>query len=117
MNKHDLKIDTDQSTRYKYVYIIQKLSDCTFKIGVSKNPKQRIKTLQTANEGELELLDTYLSEHAYKIEKTLHRQLSFYKKMGEWFDISLVEAYDFHTMCKNIETNIIILKENGNVFI
>jgi hypothetical protein len=103
--------------KVKHVYIIQKLSDCTFKIGVSKNPKQRLKALQTGNEGKLKLLDSYASEFAHKIERTLHRQLSHYKGEGEWFDISLVEAYDFHEKCKQIENNFIILKENGNVFI
>jgi hypothetical protein len=117
MRKHDLKVSTDKSIRYKYVYIIQKLTDCTFKIGVSKHPKQRLKELQTGNEGELKLFDTYLSEYANKIEGTLHRQYSYCEGKGEWFDLSLPEANEFVERCRNIENNIIILKENGNVFI
>ena len=101
----------------KQVYIIQKLSDSTFKIGVSKNPKQRLKAIQTGNESKLKLLSTYSSEYAYMIEKTLHRQFSYCKKNGEWFDISLIEALNFEEKCKKIEETIVILKKSGNVFI
>lgn len=99
------------------VYIIQKLTDSTFKIGVSKNPKQRLKAVQTGNDSPLKLLATHPSEYAYKIEKTLQRQFSYCKKNGEWFNISLVEALGFVEMCQKIEENIIILKKSGNVFI
>ena len=101
----------------KQVYIIQKLSDSTFKIGVSKNPKQRLKAIQTGNEGELKLLATYPSQYAHKIESILHRTYLHAKQRGEWVDISLVEAYKFEEMCKKIEENIVILKKSGNVFI
>ncbi len=101
----------------KQVYIIQKLSDCTFKIGVSKNPKQRIKAVQTGNESKLKLLATYPSEYAHKIERTLHRQYSHHIGEGEWFDISLVEALSFDENCKKIEASIDFLKKSGNVFI
>lgn len=101
----------------KQVYIIQKLTDCTFKIGVSKNPKQRLKNVQTGNDGKLKLLATYPTEYAHKVETTLHNQFSHCKRNGEWYDISLVEALSFEEKCKQIEGNIIILKKNGNVFI
>jgi len=101
----------------KQVYIIQKLSDCTFKIGVSKNPKQRLKAIQTGNEGKLKILTTYPSEYAHLIERTLHRQYDYCIGEGEWFDIPLTEALNFDSKCKQIEQNIIILKEKGNVFI
>jgi hypothetical protein len=99
------------------IYLIQKLTDSTFKIGVSKNPKRRIKSVQTGNEGKLKIFCTYPSEYAYKIEKTLHRLYSHCKCEGEWYNISLVEAYDFNNMCKKIEESIIFLKNNDNIFI
>ena len=100
-----------------HVYIIQKLSDSTFKIGVSKNPKQRLKAIQTGNEGKLKLLATYPSEYAYKIESALRNLFSHCKREGEWVDISLVEAYAFEEKCRKIEENINFLKKSGNVFI
>ena len=101
----------------KEVYLIQSLEEGYYKIGISKNPKKRVKQLQTGNSSELKLINSYPSEYANKIEKTLHNLLSYCKKEGEWFDISLPDAMSFDVKCKQIENNIIILKKNGNVFI
>ena len=101
----------------KFVYLIRSLEEGYFKIGVSKNPKKRLKQLQTGNSSELELLGEYSSEYAHKIEKTLHNMHTHSKKEGEWFDIPLTEALSFSEKCREIEANIIILKESGNVFI
>ncbi len=101
----------------KYIYLIQSLEDGYYKIGVSKHPKKRVKQLQTGNSSELKLVESYQSEHAHKIEKTLQRHHSYLKKEGEWFDLGIKEDVSFLTDCKQIENNINILKEKGNVFI
>ena len=101
----------------KCVYLIQSLEEGYYKIGVSKNPKKRIKQLQTGNSSELKLIYSYPSEYANKIEKALHGQLSHCKKECEWFELSLVEELSFDVNCKQIETNIDYLKKSGNVFI
>ena len=101
----------------KYVYLIQSQEDGYYKIGVSKHPKKRVKQLQTGNSSELKLIESYQSEYANKKERTLHNQLTHCKKEGEWFDMSLPDALSFDEQCKRIERNIVILKENGNVFI
>ena len=101
----------------KQVYVIQSLKEGDFKIGVSKNPKKRLKQLQTGNSSELKLILTYPSEFANKIEKTLHNQLTRSREIGEWFNMSLTEALMLDEKCKKIEENIIILKKSGNVFI
>ena len=101
----------------KYVYLIQSLEDSTYKIGVSKHPKKRIKELQTGNASELKLVETYQSEYANKIEKILQRRYLHLHKEGEWFDMSISNEVRFLEECKNIEKTIIVLKEAGNVFI
>jgi hypothetical protein len=101
----------------KHIYLIQSQEDGYYKIGVSKHPKKRVKQLQTGNSSELKLIDSYESEHAHKIERSLQRRYSYLKKEGEWFDLSLKEDIAFLTDCKQIEENIDILKQNGNVFI
>lgn len=99
-----------------YVYLIKNSGDDTYKIGVAKSPNNRLKQLQTANPFNLLLIEMYETENAYKIEKTLHRYFSHLKKEGEWFSFSISEELDFIENCKKIEKNIIILRENGNVF-
>lgn len=53
------------------------------KIGVSKNPVQRLKELQTANPIKLKLLGTI--EGNFSTEAALHRMFYKWKKTGEWF--------------------------------
>jgi predicted GIY-YIG superfamily endonuclease len=101
----------------KYVYLIQSLEDSRYKIGVSKHPKKRISQLQTGNSSKLKLIESYNSEFAYQIEKTLQRRYSYLRKEGEWFDMSISNEVSFIEECRKIETNIIFLKKNGNVFI
>jgi hypothetical protein len=101
----------------KYIYLIQSLENSYYKIGVSKHPKKRIKELQTGNASELRLVDTYQSEYANKIEKTLQRRYSHLQKEGEWFDMGISNEVSFVQECKKIEETLTILKKNGNVFI
>ena len=93
------------------------MEDGYYKIGVSKHPKKRVKQLQTGNSSELKLIESYQSEYANKVERTLQRRYSHLKKEGEWFDMSISEEVSFLTDCKQIEDSINILKKNGNVFI
>ena len=101
----------------KYVYLIQSLENSYYKIGVSKHPKKRLKELQTGNASELRLIDTYQSEYANKIEKTLQRRYSHLSKEGEWFDMSISNEVTFIQECQKIEETLVILKKNGTVFI
>lgn len=101
----------------KHVYLIQSLEDSSYKIGVSKHPKKRLKQLQTGNSAELKLIESYQSEYAYRIEKSLQNRYSYLKKEGEWFEMSIINEVTFLEECKNIEKNFILLKESGNQFI
>lgn len=73
-----------------YLYIISN-GDGAVKVGVSKNPKKRVKQLQTGNENKLELI--FFEEFEcprskiFQIEKMVHRDLHMRceRKVGEWF--------------------------------
>jgi len=101
----------------KQIYLIQSQEDGYYKIGVSKHPKKRVKQLQTGNSSELKLIESYQSEHAHQVERTLQRRYLYLKKEGEWFDLSIAEDVSFLTDCQRIEESIIVLKKSGNVFI
>lgn len=101
----------------KYVYLIQSLENGYYKIGVSKNPKKRIKQLKTGNSSKLKLIETYKSDLANKIEKSLHHRYSHLKKEGEWFELSVNEESNFNNDCETIENNFNVLIEHGNKFI
>lgn len=101
----------------KYIYLIQSLENSYYKIGVSKHPNKRIKELQTGNSSELKLIETYQSEFAHKIEKSLQNRYAHLKKEGEWFDLSIENEVSFKKECRLIEENINTLKKYSNVFI
>lgn len=98
------------------VYLIRG-NDGKYKIGIAKNPKKRILQLQTGNSDELVLIDSYASENASKIERTLHHQYSHARNMGEWFDLSISEEVNFLKNCKRIDESIELLRKMGNVFV
>jgi len=101
----------------KFVYLIQSQEDGYYKIGVSTNPKKRLKQLQTGNSSELKFIEVYECDFADKVERTLHRRYTHLRKEGEWFNLSLENEASFKEECKKIEESIKFLKENGNVFI
>lgn len=79
-----------------YIYIIGN-DKGYIKVGVSNNPKRRVKQLQTGNAQKLTLIFTEEFEcerhHLLNIEKAIHKQL---KQMaehceGEWFYIDQIK--------------------------
>lgn len=101
----------------KFVYLIKKEIDSTYKIGVSKFPNERLKQLETASDSKLILINTYKTENYNKIEKTLHNLYSHNRKNNEWFSLTLEDEQIFSKKCKKIDKTIKILKKNNNFFI
>lgn len=69
------------------IYIIRQGSSRLFKLGVSKCPEQRLKTLQTGNPAKLKLLFTVPCTDAFKVEAIVHDHLKDHRVLGEWFHI------------------------------
>lgn len=100
----------------KFVYLIRG-NNGKYKIGIAKEPKRRIKQLQTGNSDELTIIETYQSENASKIETALHNRYSHLQNVGEWFDLSINEEVKFINLCKQIDYIINDLRDMGNIFI
>lgn len=69
-----------------FLYIISDGTDA--KIGVSKQPEKRLKSLQTGSPKKLILYATYeiLDKNPFGFEKKCHEAISkSYQKRGEWF--------------------------------
>lgn len=101
----------------KYVYLIFSEENGAYKVGVSKNPANRVKQLQTGNSERLVLKNKYESEYYKQIEKYFHSMYSQEKKEGEWFNFSLEHEMGFLAECERVENNIRTLIENENKFI
>ena len=100
----------------KFVYLIRG-NNGKYKIGIAKEPKKRLKQLQTGNSDVLTIIETYQSENASKIESTLHNRYSYLRNAGEWFDLSINEEINFTNYCFTIDKTINDLRDMGNIFI
>lgn len=79
--------------KYKddFVYIItcdKYLEDNIIKVGVSNNPKKRLKTFQTSCPYELYIASLFKTDKAYDVEKQVHWLLDCFRISGEWFKIN-----------------------------
>lgn len=82
-----------------HVYIVQAgtKKNSPVKIGMSDDPKKRIKQLQTGNPSVLRLLISIKCEsrkHALELEKTLHRMLLNKNILNEWFRVKQKSLFD-----------------------
>ena len=62
-------------------------TESNYKIGITRNIKERLETLQTSSPDKLELLFKHRTTEADKLEKSLHKFFKYYRirENGEWF--------------------------------
>lgn len=96
----------------KKIYLIRRTDKNAYKIGKSKNPKKRIKQLQTANDSILELLYEFSSNYPDKLERFLHLHFHIKKMEGEWFELSNEQVLNFLNTCKEKEDLLVVLSDN-----
>jgi len=97
------------------IYLIECKRDyeTVYKIGYSKcKPNSRLRNLQTGNDGELKLIETFETLHGQILERTIHRFLGHEHRRGEWLTLSLKDVLGFRALCEKIEKNLTFLKEN-----
>ncbi len=71
----------------RYVYVAKEEISGRIKIGISKDPEQRIKALNTGNPEELILVAQFeAKKKGYQSEKDVHSLLKEHKVRSEWFD-------------------------------
>ena len=102
-----MKFIDEDINNYQYMYIISN-DKGYIKVGISKNPKRRLKQLQTGNQNKLTLLFTEEFEcerdHLLKIEKLVHKDLKSFKSV-----------INVEHSIRNIEYSMVII--NNIIFI
>lgn len=80
-----------------YLYAIGPYENGPIKIGFSKTPDKRLKTLQTGHPETLYLhkQSKFSSTKIRLIERLMHKEYSHRKTKGEWFNMKPEEAIDF----------------------
>jgi hypothetical protein len=69
------------------------------KVGVSENPKWRLRALQTGNGRSLMIVETWRFPNqgpffAARMERIVHQNLGGVRMCGEWFEIAPVDAFN-----------------------
>jgi hypothetical protein len=73
-----------------YVYAIRETETGRIKLGISKDPENRLKQLQIGNSQALELVAYRKAENRYKDELAVHIANDPLRIRGEWFDAGVV---------------------------
>lgn len=76
-------IDIDDAEMF--IYAIMEEDTGNIKIGISKNPEQRLRQLQTGNSSQLSIVKTIKADNNFKDEKALHLKNKEHLIRGEWF--------------------------------
>lgn len=93
------------------IYLIKDGED-RYKIGYSKNPKERLKQLQTAGATVYEIIYEIECKHTTKVETALHNYLNQYRTNGEWFALSVDEVMGFPDLVAKIDYNFMRISES-----
>lgn len=77
----------------KAIYVVDNSLINYLKIGMSKDPIQRAKSLSTSTSIKMNVLyATQLMSNAKVVEELIHKELKDFNVSGEWFDIDLDKA-------------------------
>jgi len=88
-----------------------------YKIGFTKhNTEKRIKSLQTGNSGDLEIIYEFKTNHKRKLETSLHNRFKYSHYNREFYSLSDTEVSNFIETCNIIEKGLDSLKASYNKF-
>jgi len=91
---------SDNNYQNEYLYIIHNSE--YYKIGISSDPENRLKALQTSSPYELKLIKVYECKNSNKIESLIHAKLKHKNIRGEWFDLSNDDIKEIDILIKSI---------------
>ena len=77
-----------------YLYVIENTRTGLVKIGYSRDPEQRCRTLQTGSADPLRVVHTARvnDDRARLLERRLHMEINHHREQGEWFNLSAGKA-------------------------
>lgn len=75
-----------------FVYAIRNAVTGSVKLGISRDPVQRVKQLQTGNDCPLELIACRKADNGFADERAIHQENSQHHIRGEWFSSEAQEV-------------------------
>lgn len=81
-----------------FLYVIGDKERAVCKIGISANPYERLKKLQTGYPWTLDIWLELMIEAPEKVEKILHTRFADFRLNGEWFDAIVFKKLDLNEL-------------------
>lgn len=100
---------------YGWVYLLKEDGDdMLYKIGVTKcdSAEARIKKLQTGNGNKIRLVNSFLTNKPFKLEKMMHNKYKESREEGEWFLLTNDQVNNFSAVCEEFQKIINALEDN-----
>lgn len=86
----------------QFVYIVGPNRNGPLKVGISANPRDRVRELQVGNPEKLNLYWVYPCGAGAIYERIVHRILGARRLVGEWFSVSVETAVGALWIASNI---------------
>lgn len=96
------KINENKKIIKEYVYLLS--SNGNTKIGRTKNPKERKKSISKMSGSAIDNFEYFEVEKSSKVESYLHKKYKNYRVNGEWFLIDTKQYADIKDYLGNIVT-------------
>lgn len=81
-----------------FLYVIGDKERAVCKIGISANPYERLKNLQTGYPWNLDIWLELMIDAPEKVEKILHTRFAEFRLNGEWFDAIVFKKLDLNEL-------------------
>lgn len=81
------------------VYFIRAVNTRMFKVGISSDPRRRLKEMQIGSPAKLVLTRNVACSNAADVERKIHECFAKYRSHGEWFSCPIEKAlsiFDSH---------------------
>jgi len=99
------------------LYLLNEVGTDRYKIGYTRGSvAKRVKELQTGCAGKINIEVDMHSDSVTELESALHNHYSYYRKMGEWFELPQDVACKFVIVSESFERNIRMLKEQNTYY-
>lgn len=97
-----------------YIYLLENEigKEIRYKIGYTKNLKNRTKQLETGNPGDMKIIKSFKTDWGILLEKMIHKSYKQYNIKNEWFILNNDQINLFLDNCNKFENNLNVLKEN-----
>jgi len=108
--------ERESSENDGFVYVINSEGNPLYKIGLSKNPTQRLESLQHACPIPLTFRFLWRTSDMNLVEKCLHKRFETKRKHGEWFKLDSLDLHEIEQLMTQPTSVLSLHKEQQEMY-